>query len=423
MLLDFMEYQESLDLLNSLINRENRALRILDRDIENLKDKISDLQIKLPFTIKIIGTNGKGSVAAMLRAALCENGLKVTSFTSPHLVSVRERIMINGEMISRDQFALLIGSLKKLIFNEKKCSYFEALFIIALTLSVENDSDILILEAGMGGKYDATNSVISDLVCLTEVSLDHMEFLGDTVFQIALDKLQGLSEEGIFITGGNNDILHLIYLRSEISCCEMIYADDLYHNLNFEMSGNGLMAEDEKWGKLFIPLTGSYQKKNLILVLTILDRLKEKFHLNRDRTVSGLSKTSLKGRIEIISFEPLLIVDGSHNRAGFVELCRTLNELYPGRKFRIYMSLFADKDCIGIIDEISSLADVFFITEVKSKRGFCTDMICEYLKLINSNYQFLEIEDAVEEFLSESHDSLATGSLYFAGEILKELTK
>jgi len=418
-----MEYQESIDLLNSLINRENRALRILDRDIENLKDKISDIQEKLPFTIKILGTNGKGSVVAMLTAALCENGLKVTSFTSPHLISVRERIRINGEMISKDEFAELFESLKELIFDEKKCSYFEALFIIALTLSVKNNSDILILEAGMGGEYDATNSIRSDFVCLTEVSLDHTEFLGDTIFQIALDKLQGMSEGGIFITGGNNDILSLMYLRSEISGCEMIYADDIYHNLNIEMSREGLISEDERWGKLFLPLTGTYQKKNLILVLAILDRLKDKFHLNKDMMVTGLSKTSLKGRIDIISAEPLLIIDGSHNRAGFVELCRTLNELYPGKKFRIYMSLFADKDCIGILDQISCLADVIFITEVNNKRGFCTDRMSEYLKLINFNFQFLKVENAIENFLSEKHDSLATGSLYFAGEILKELTK
>ncbi len=423
MLLNFMEYQESLDLLNSLINREKSALRILDRDLENLKDKISGLQEKLPFTIKILGTNGKGSVAAMLTSTLSENGLKVISFTSPHLISVRERIRINGEMISKDEFAVLFESLKELIFNEKRCSYFEALFIIALTLSVKNNSDVLILEAGMGGKYDATNSVRSDLVCLTEVSLDHTEFLGDTIFQIALDKLQGLSEGGIFITGGNNNIMSLMYLRSEISGCEMIYADDIYDNLKIEMLGKGLITKDERWGKLFLPLTGTYQKKNLILVLAILDRLKDKFHLNKDSTVIGLSKTSLKGRIDIISNEPILIVDGSHNRAGFVELCRTLNELYPGRKFRIYMSLFADKDCIGILDQITCLADVFFITEVKNKRGFCTDMISEYLKLINFNFHILDVENAIERFLFEKHDSLATGSLYFAGEILKELTK
>lgn len=371
-------------------------------------------------SIHIAGTNGKGSTSHSLASVFQEAGYKTGLYTSPHLRDFRERIRINGEMIHENEVVEFIEKHKNKL-EELELSFFEMTVAMAFDYFRKEKVDIAIIEVGMGGRLDSTNVINPELCVITNISLDHVKFLGENEGQIAVEKAGIIKPETAVVIGetqeGSKDVFietakeknSPIFFADKIMECKK---DDTYsiEYQKFDIyKNNELYLKDLKY-----PLLGNYQKKNLATVICALDILKDSFKIEETHIVNGLANvvknTSLMGRWQVINRNPLAIADTGHNVAGINEVNRQLAET-KYNKLHFVLSVVNDKDIDGILQLLPKEAEYYFC-KADIPRGLSADILAE--KAINCGLQG-KVYESVHQAYSTALDNAQEGDLVFVG--------
>lgn len=418
-----MNISEIENYLQGLANREIKPLRILNGEIDELDQQFKSLNLTLPYTVKILGTNGKGSTAAMLSTALLSSGLKVVCFSSPHLVNWRERIQINNQNITDDQIQCVFSQLYPQLHHYQTKTYFTVIFLMSLVLAQLSQADVLIAEAGLGGSYDATRILPANLTIVTSIGIDHQNLLGNTVVDIALDKLGGLNEGTVVITNLQPELKNLLEIRARLKSVSELVFTDPQKIRNFKHCNGGYLYQymDDNTQFYQLPVWGLYQQKNLQLVAEALKKISEVIDIDVHRGLKGLEKLKLPARFQIVSRQPLKILDASHNQPAITSVVETFKNYFPRGKVDVYFAAMKDKNILSMLETLRPITKKYIFTKFQNKRCFNPDNFIGFSK--SEDCQILPLSQAVTQFFESSEDSLAVGSFHWAGELLKKLTK
>ena len=378
-------------------------------------------------TILIAGTNGKGSTAAMIASILCSAGYKVGLYTSPHLVDVRERIVINGKKIPLKEFNRTIADVKDK--KEQPVTYFEFLTAVAFVYFQRQKVDIAVLEVGLGGRLDATNVCKPLVSVITNISLDHMDYLGNTLDSIAREKAGIIKQKGICITAAKqNKVLEVLKnvclrRRAKLYC--------LNSDIKIKKQKDGFLNYQGLYRNLKnlkIPLQGDHQLSNAALALAAIELCEKKgFSIADTAIYAGLKNTHWEARLEVLQNQPLFLLDGAHNPAGISVVCRTLKKDFSYRRLILIFGALADKNYRRMLQKIIPLASTIILTQLKTKRAVPVNDIMETVKkmgypaIVTDN-----VKQAIEraQALAKKQDLIcATGSFYLAGEIKQAFLK
>ncbi|KQS28239.1 folylpolyglutamate synthase/dihydrofolate synthase family protein [Dyadobacter sp. Leaf189] len=368
-----MDYQETLDFLYSKLpvfqNIGARAFKPGLRTTQELCKSLGDPQTKYP-TIHVGGTNGKGSTSHMLAAVLQQAGYKVGLYTSPHLKDFRERIRINGACVS-EQFVVDFTSDIKSNIDRLSPSFFEVTVAMAFSYFAQQHVDVAVIEVGMGGRLDSTNIITPVVSVITNVSLDHTQFLGNTLVEIAGEKA-GIIKNNVpvVISEYQEEGVSNVFLKQ----AEALQAPVCFGEKEFVVKGAGLVdgklavsvkhrGEDQS-DSLRLDLTGSYQVKNLAGVLTTLKVLNENgFSVSQEAIASALSSvvnlTGLKGRWQQLGTEPAVFCDTAHNIGGLENTIRQFESL-PHAQMRFVVGFVKDKDISAMLSLFPKTATYYF---------------------------------------------------------------
>ena len=406
---------------------------------EVMLEKLGNPQKDLPF-IHIAGTNGKGSVSAFLRSVLKNAGLKTGMFTSPHLVDFRERIQINDEMISKEAVERLGNELLETDFGVYP-TMFDYCLAMALLYFKEQQCDVIILETGLGGRYDSTNACgVPDVTVITKIGYDHMAILGNTLQEIASEKagiikkgtelvLESQEEEAmqVLISQAKSVGIEkpLVVDKDKIEICKV--EDGMqkfsYGKLKsvsmrmlgvhqYENAAAAILAAEAFYEKRISKKLEEEERQNGI----VMECIREKW-LSAVR--GGIEETQWEGRMELVCKNPFFLMDGAHNSNGVNALKESLESLYPGEKFHFIMGVMADKDYEQMIEKLLPLALDFKTVTVESERALQAEQLADCIREKGIAASVCpNVKDALPDFSVVSEEkTIAFGSLYFIGEI------
>jgi len=369
-----MNYQETIEFLfNSLPMYQRTGGAAYKPNLNNtiaLDDALGNPHRKFR-SVHIAGTNGKGSVSHMLASIFQAAGYRTGLYTSPHLLDFRERIRVNGEMVSEEFVVDFVSRIKPEI-ERISPSFFEMTVAMAFDYFAIQQVDIAIIETGMGGRLDSTNIIIPDVSVITQVSLDHTEFLGDTVEKIAGEKA-GIIKSGVPVVLGKNvpQVVHAIKKFAEEKNAPLTLSWKA-KDFGFQTMNAGGEAffhyRERKTRKTFViasDLTGSYQSENICTVLAALDILTNEngWNITEENSKEGFlnirKNTGLRGRWEVIGANPRIICDTGHNEAGIRTIVRQLM-LIPYRQLHIVFGMVGDKPADHILKLLPQNASYYF---------------------------------------------------------------
>ena len=417
-----MDYKNSLEYLYSL-SRFGMVFGL--KNIKDLLDDIGNPDKKLRF-IHIAGTNGKGSTAFMIYKILVEAGMNAGIYTSPHLSSFCERIMVADEMIPEKDVANLTDFIRYQIEKKGKPSFFtffDFTTAMALLYFYQKKADPVILEVGLGGRLDSTNIVSPLISIITNIEKDHQDVLGDSIYDIAKEKAGIIKKNIPVITGEtkNNALKVITKKAKQLNAPLYVLGKDFNYKIKahniFDYSGIKYKLTDLK-----ISLLGVHQFFNASLALATIEILINKgVKINIYDIYNGIEKSKLNGRLEIVKRKPTIILDVAHNLDGVISLKKSLENGFNWNKLFLIIGIMKDKDIRSIVETISSLADKIIFSQPKIGRAATPKEIlqqCEGLPL-----PFYEISPqipmAIDKVLKEaSLDDLIliTGSFYTVGE-------
>ncbi len=367
-----MTYQEAIDFLFSSLPMYQRSGAAAYK--ANLDNTLAlDASFGHPHrqfrSVHIAGTNGKGSVSHSLASVLQAAGYKTGLYTSPHLLDFRERIRINGEMIPEENVSSFVSEHRDLI-DRIKPSFFEMTVAMAFDYFARQKVDIAVVETGMGGRLDSTNIITPVLSVITNISMDHTAFLGDTPALIAVEKA-GIIKEGIPVVIGESDPqTDPVFLAAAAKKnSHLTFAAGKYRFLYSTMNNEQKRiwryhSADQDQIHITTDLTGDYQEMNLKTILTAIEKLRDTgYTLNEEAVQKGLSQvclnTGLRGRWEILGANPRIICDTAHNEAGIRQVFRQL-EMLPKKKLHVVWGMVNDKDISHILPLLPADACWYF---------------------------------------------------------------
>ncbi|MDG2465573.1 MAG: bifunctional folylpolyglutamate synthase/dihydrofolate synthase [Crocinitomicaceae bacterium] len=378
-------------------------------NVQKLCDALGNPHHELKF-VHVAGSNGKGSTACMLASFFTENKLKTGLFTSPHLVDFRERIRVNGEMIAEEEVVVFCERIKalKLDFDP---SFFEISFTMSLVHFLNQNCDICVIETGLGGRLDATNIILPQISIITGISLEHTNFLGDTIEQIAEEKA-GIIKEGVPVIVGNlqEKTSSVFEKRANLLLAPIHYADS--YAIDFDQE---------------FPLLGDYQKKNFktaCLASLIIGQTGYEFDFSKwSAALSNLNKnTGFQARLQVISATPRVIYDVSHNEEGIQHTLDFLKSEMKEGKLHIVYGSSADKD-FDTIFPLFIKTDVYYFTEFTNERSTKKAVLEEHAQKNDLNYTSFEkaqvAMEAAQLAANPSDTILAFGSFFLLHDFLK----
>ena len=380
---------------------------------------------KLKF-IHFAGSNGKGSCAAMLNACLRRAGFSTGFYSSPHLISPRERFRVNGEAISCDEFADLVYTLRphadKMAAAECCPTYFEFTTVMAALYFARKQVDFVIWETGMGGRFDATNVVDPLCSVITGIALDHQQYLGDHLEQIAFEKAGIIKSCRPVVIGEMPGCAKEVIARraDELNTLILEAENTEIFNLEFsELNSVWIQSFDFKEYRVNLSLPGAMQRKNFRTVFTVLEYLAIEFDFSLSDALSGLKETFWPARCQLLPDG--IILDGAHNSDGIKTLLESVHEFTPDKKVPIIFGGFKDKDTCACLEALESWAEYFvFLPLATEFRGsWSGEELADMLQKFSSKKVFIakDPKDALELTRNDSL-RLICGSLYLAGEFL-----
>jgi dihydrofolate synthase / folylpolyglutamate synthase len=325
-------------------------------------------------TLHIAGTNGKGSTAAMTAAILQEAGYRVGLYTSPHLIEFRERIRLNGQMISESDVARLTDRLKGLCERDLSPTFFECTTAMALQYFADAQVDVAVLEVGLGGRFDATN-VVKPLACaITTIALDHQQYLGTTLASVAFEKAGIIKQNVPVIVGRVPDeagrTIEAVAIERAAPLIRLGREFEVVGQTpeRFAFSGRVVRYDD-----LFCTLQGAHQLDNAACALALLEAAGESEMVTGEQAVrKGLRSVHWEGRLEVVGQHPLRVLDGAHNPAAAVAVAsyvRAFRLSHPGSRVILVLGMMRDKDHRGFVEPLKGLVDEMVLTQADLPRS------------------------------------------------------
>ncbi|QEK12551.1 bifunctional folylpolyglutamate synthase/dihydrofolate synthase [Crassaminicella thermophila] len=381
--------------------------------------------------IHVAGTNGKGSTSSFIASVLKEQGYKVGLYTSPYLEEFTERIRINGENIPKEELAKITdyvkGKINKMISNGKNHpTEFEVVTAIGFEYFKRQNVDFLVLEVGMGGRFDATNVVDPLLSVITPIDIDHIDYLGDSLDKIAYEKA-GIIKENSYVVSypQKREAMEVIkdvcsnknskLVKAPIDSIKVIKKDDKGQIFNVNYGS-------EKLENVCISMLGEHQIQNATVCLTALYVLEKEHYIkiSKEALYEGLKKSIWPGRLEIMKRDPIVLIDGAHNPQGMKALSKVLKELFYDKNIILCLGILGDKDS-SMIDEIVPLAQKLVLTKPDNPRAMSVEKLYEKVaKFEKTTLKKEKIADAVETALSLANFEdvvVFAGSLYMIGNV------
>ncbi len=386
-------------------------------------------------SIHIAGTKGKGSTATMLAKMIEANGYKVGLYTSPHVTTLHERIVINSKMVSKKELLDLLNRvqpvIEKLLSASDGPTFFEIMTALAFMYFADHEVDFAVIETGLGGRLDSTNVILPELIGITSISIDHQNLLGQTIDCIATEKA-GVMKKGIPVVTVPQDILAMRVLKKHATAQKaplVVTGKDVDFSYRFESSREHgphtricLTTPSSRFEHLRVPLPGEHQAINCGLALAMLDQLKvQGYAIDDQKAVSGLSEVKLAGRMEMVSEDPRILVDAAHNAASIRALVQAIGQHVPYDSMVIIFGCNNDKDVRGMLTELQYGADKVIFTRSNSPKAvFPSDLSELYTELCGKMCQTaLSLKEAIRVARSAiSREDLicVTGSFYLVGQ-------
>ena len=416
-------YQESVDYLYGL---QKYGIKFGLNRTESLLERLGNPHLRLR-CIHVAGTNGKGSTAAMLAAILKEQGYRVGLYTSPHLVRFTERFRIDEQEVKPEKILDVFNQVHSILDDREPPTFFEVVTAMGLLYFEQEKVDWAIVEVGLGGRLDATNVIHPRTCIITNISLDHQEFLGSTLTSIAREKAGIIKEAVPVVCGARQPAVqgvikttcfrrHAALFRLGVDFRVRQHPDG-----SFQYQGLG-----QSWSGLRLNLGGGHQLTNAAVAMATLEVLamRGEIDVNQTAVSRGLLKVRWPARLEVLQENPLIVLDGAHNPQGAECLRDALKHDFAYRQLHLVLGVMKDKDLRGIMRRLLPIADTAIFTRPRNERAADP----EYLKglaspYIQKYYVIPEVAAAIQQarMLAQPDDLICiTGSLYFAGEV-KEL--
>ncbi len=438
---------EAIEYLYSHINLEDRHLQHRDRNdlkLERTQQLLAGLDNPHQCVkhIHVAGTKGKGSTVAMLSAALQGCGLTVGTFTSPHLISVCERIQINDIPIPTQDFVSTIRKVGHVIDQQDRDApphFFEILTAMAFQYFANKAIDIAVVEVGLGGRFDSTNVITPEVCAITQISLDHTDILGQTIEEIAREKA-GIIKENVpvYIAPQSSESVTKVMRdrAAEVGAPVFVLDDEIDFSYRYQIEeGIGLhtcvcvTTADDEFDHVKVPLPGEHQGFNCGLALAVLDGMSNRgFSFDKTKMLAGLEHTRLPGRMEALPGDPPILLDGAHNATSMEELMKTIGAHFRLEPVIVIFGCTMDKDIEGMLKALSHGADKVIFTRAKNPRS-------------KDPVELVEMYDELDRKLAQSADDISqalelarksyragenplvvvTGSFYLVGDARKLL--
>jgi dihydrofolate synthase / folylpolyglutamate synthase len=409
----------SLDPLSYLDSLKSAGIRPGLGPIRRLLGRLGSPQDRYR-SILVGGTNGKGSIAASLASVLHAAGYHVGLYTSPHLVDFRERIRVNGAVIPEEILCRRIGQVRRA--NTEGVTYFEFATALAFVHFARCRVDVAVLEVGMGGRLDATNVVRPELSVISNIALDHAEFLGSRLEDIALEKAGIIRRGGVCVTAATQPpVLNVL----ETVCRERkVRLLRVGREIRIRAKKGGLFdfrSSGMEGKNLALALKGPHQRENTACALGALGVLRGRgFEISDEAVRKGLAAVRWEGRLEIVAERPTVILDGAHNAAGAAALKRALGE-FKYRRLILVLGILADKDWRGMIRRLAPLAHRVILTRPPEERALAPEALAaEAMRWSGRVDAVKEPREAVRRALEMAgKDDLVcvAGSLYLVGAV------
>jgi len=410
-----LDYLYGLEKLGIVFGLDN--IRWILSLIDNPQDAIR--------TVHVAGTNGKGSVAAMLSHVLRTAGYTTGAYTSPHLVSFTERITINGEPVREEDVVDLARFIKERIDAadpERRFTFFDFTTALAFLYFKQKGPDIAIIEVGLGGRLDSTNVVNPLLSIITNVDFDHQEYLGNTIEEIAREKAGVIKARVPVVTGAEGAALDIIKAAAVDT--------DLYvlgNAFTYKKKGDQVMwyrGIHRTFDDLSVALRGDHQLFNAAIALCATELLGEKgFNLNEYAVRKGLSSAVWPGRLEIVrkAGKPLVLIDGAHNPQGVASLASYLKNHFLNRRRVLIFGVMKDKDFPQMLKGLLPVVDLTILTRPETSRAALPADVAGYAPGAVVTATVAEAVDAAFKMAREGDLIVVTGSFYTIGEAKKAL--
>lgn len=413
-----MDYKAALEYLFGL---QKFGIKFGLNSTENLLRALGDPHLGKK-CLHVAGTNGKGSVCNFLNWILIEAGYKVGFYSSPHLVTFRERFRVNNEFITEEEVIVHTKRIQEILRPSEPPTFFEVTTAMAIDYFRERQTDIDILEVGMGGRLDATNVVTPLVSVITNISLEHKQYLGDTIEKIAFEKA-GIIKPGVpVVTGVTTGPAREVILKTALknrAPCQILNRDFRLRKTKngFSFKGLGLSLNGLEMGP-----QGGYQKKNLPLALAVVSMLREMGYKIEDSHIRrGVKKAFWPGRFHWVSRFPKIILDGAHNPEAMRNLRKALEEIVYERLILV-IGIMADKEKRRILRQILPLAHFTIFTRPAYYRAEDPKVLLKEGKdLVRGHMVIEDLRTAIDEAKKRAEKDdliLITGSLFTVGEAL-----
>ncbi len=444
-------YQQALDYIYSFVDYETMhlprdAVSYDLRRMEELLTRLGKPHLRAK-SIHIAGTKGKGSTAAMIASVLSTSGYKTALYTSPHLIDLRERFRVDGELISEAAVVVLVARLKPEVeVVNSRATYgqlttFELLTALGFLYFAQKGVDFQVVEVGLGGRLDATNVITPEVCIITSINLDHTDVLGDSLAEIATEKA-GIIKPGVVVVSSpqSEEVARVIEERC-LSCGAKLVRvgrDVTWQGLGFDVDSqllvvNGILDSY----RLSIPLLGRYQLENAAVAVAALEVLAGKgFDITHDSITRGLSRVNWPGRFQVFGHNPLIVVDGAHNPASARGLKQSVEHYFKGQAGYkeggkpfdhaiLVIGTSFDKDIAGIVSELYPIFDRVIVTHSRHPRAMATEIImAEFRKHGVEARSVGTVPEAVSLALTTAGERdlvCVTGSLFVVGEAIEKL--
>lgn len=428
-----MKYEEAMKYITEVGNfGSNYGLERTYKLLEHLGNPERDLKL-----IHIAGTNGKGSTTSMITEILMGEGYKVGMYTSPFIEEFEERIQINRNNIPKESLAILMDEIKVAVDKVIEAGYnhpteFEIITVLMLLYFKKENIDFGVIEVGLGGTLDSTNVIKPIIQVITSISFDHTNLLGNTLEKIAREKA-GIIKKGIptIIYPQQEEVLKVIKNK----CFEM--DSELYIANNENLKFKNIVNLDKPYQLLkynneidiLLPLLGEHQIINLSVAMQAIEVLNNKniIDISIANIVKSIKNVSWKGRLEVLSNNPYVVIDGAHNIQGIKTLSRNIKKYFKYENLYLILGILADKDVEEMIKIITPMAKKVYSVTPNSIRGELAESLKDEVSKFNKNCKaFDKYEEAYLEALNDASEKdliLASGSLYMIGDIRKIIRK
>lgn len=428
-----MKYEEAMKYITEVGNfGSNYGLERTYKLLEHLGNPERDLKL-----IHIAGTNGKGSTTSMITEILMGEGYKVGMYTSPFIEEFEERIQINRNNIPKESLAILMDEIKVAVDKVIEAGYnnpteFEIITVLMLLYFKKENIDFGVIEVGLGGTLDSTNVIKPIIQVITSISFDHTNLLGNTLEKIAREKA-GIIKKGIptVIYPQQEEVLKVIKNK----CFEM--DSELYIANNENLKFENIVNLDKPYQLLkynneidiLLPLLGEHQIINLSVAMQAIEVLNNKniIDISIANIVKSIENVSWKGRLEVLSNNPYVVIDGAHNIQGIKTLSRNIKKYFKYENLYLILGILADKDVEEMIKIITPMAKKVYSVTPNSIRGELAESLKDEVSKFNKNCKaFDKYEEAYLEALNDAFEKdliLASGSLYMIGDMRKIIRK